>query len=217
MHGTQSQFIVLDQNEIRKTGFADASCARQHSIEDRLQFAGRTADDLEHIGGSRLLLKRFAQLTEQACVLDGNDGLVGEVLHQFDLLVGERAHLLPIDGDDANRRVCLDHGHSQHGPSACEIKDGVPRWIGRISRLRSNVGNLDWLPRPHSAVHGNTCASANYRFTPPHFGVCSRCPMQGNTAERIAFQQKQHAELGPADAHGIGKHRLEHRLQLAGR
>ena len=32
---------------------------------------------------------RFAQLVEQPRVLDGDDGLSGEVLHQLDLLVGE--------------------------------------------------------------------------------------------------------------------------------
>ena len=51
--------------------------------------------------GRGLLLQRFgeivgalAQLVEQARVLDGDDGLRGEVLHQLDLLVGEGAHLL---------------------------------------------------------------------------------------------------------------------------
>ncbi len=32
----------------------------------------------------------LAQLVEQPRVLDGDDGLRGEVLHQLDLLVGER-------------------------------------------------------------------------------------------------------------------------------
>ena len=39
----------------------------------------------------------LAQLVEQPRVLDGDDGLRGEVLHQLDLLVGERADLLAID------------------------------------------------------------------------------------------------------------------------
>ena len=51
-------------------------------VEDGLQVEGRAADDLEHVGGRGLLLQRFsraAQLVEQAGVLDGDDGLVGEV------------------------------------------------------------------------------------------------------------------------------------------
>ena len=38
------------------------------------------------------------QFIEQPRVLDGDDGLGGEVLHQCDLLVGERPHFLAIDG-----------------------------------------------------------------------------------------------------------------------
>ena len=55
-----------------------------------LQIEGRAADDLEHVGGGGLLLERFTQLVEQARVLDGDDGLSGEVLDQLDLLIGER-------------------------------------------------------------------------------------------------------------------------------
>ena len=49
-------------------------------IEHGLQIERRAADDLEHVGGGGLLLQRFAQLVEQARVLDGDDGLRGEVL-----------------------------------------------------------------------------------------------------------------------------------------
>ena len=49
--------------------------------------------------GGGLLLQRFAQLVEQPGVLDGDDRLAGEVLHQLDLLVGERANLLAVDGN----------------------------------------------------------------------------------------------------------------------
>ena len=56
-------------------------------MEDRHQLAGRTADDLEHLGGRGLLLQRFAQivgalaqLLEQPRVLDGDDGLGGKIL-----------------------------------------------------------------------------------------------------------------------------------------
>ena len=64
---------------------------------------GRAADHLEHVGGGGLLLQRLAQLVEQAGVLDRDDGLGGEVLHQLDLLVGERAHLLAVDDDGADQ------------------------------------------------------------------------------------------------------------------
>ena len=70
-----------------------------------LQIEGRAADDLEHVGGGGLLLQQFAQLVEQAGILDGDDGLVGEILDQLDLLVSEWADLLAVDGDSADQLV----------------------------------------------------------------------------------------------------------------
>src|SRR6516225_2338833 len=58
------------------------SCGRLHQrLKHCLEVEGRAADDLEHICSGRLLLQRLAQLVEQAGVLDGDDGLVGEVLN----------------------------------------------------------------------------------------------------------------------------------------
>ena len=72
---------------------------RGERIEHRLQIEGRTADRLEHIGRRRLLLQRFAEfrrarlhLVEQADILDGDHGLVGEGLDQLDLLFSERPY-----------------------------------------------------------------------------------------------------------------------------
>ena len=85
------------------------------------KLARRAGDDLQHLGGRGLLLQRFgeivgalAQLVEQPRVLDGDDGLGGEVLHQLDLLVGERAHLLAVDDDGADQFVVLEHRHGDH-------------------------------------------------------------------------------------------------------
>ena len=63
-------------------------------FKHRLQIEGRATDDLEHVGGGGLLLRAdCAQFVEQPRVLDGDDGLVGEVLQQLDLLVGEWSDL----------------------------------------------------------------------------------------------------------------------------
>ena len=55
-----------------------------------------------------------AQLAEQPRVLDGDDGLRGEVLHQIDLLVGEGTHLLAVDEDRADQLVLFQHRHGDH-------------------------------------------------------------------------------------------------------
>jgi hypothetical protein len=50
----------------------------------RLKIARRTANDLKHLRRGRLLLQRLLEFIEQPSVLDGNDGLGGEVLDQFE-------------------------------------------------------------------------------------------------------------------------------------
>ena len=62
------------------SGLAQPRGRLHQRVEHRLQIEGRAADDLEHVGGGGLLLQQLAQLVEQAGVLDGDDGLVGEIL-----------------------------------------------------------------------------------------------------------------------------------------
>jgi hypothetical protein len=47
----------------------------RYSRSRRSALRGRRANDFEHVGRGRLLLERFAQLVEQARILNGDDGL----------------------------------------------------------------------------------------------------------------------------------------------
>src|SRR5262245_39680067 len=99
------------------------------------------ADDLEHVGRRGLLLQRFPQLIEQPRVLDGDDGLSGEILHQLDLLVGEQADILAIDGNSANQIIHLEHRHQDERACPRELyQRGICMWI-----FCRNVGNVDDL------------------------------------------------------------------------
>src|SRR5512144_3082155 len=100
---------TLGAEEDAEVGFTYPHCVRQHSVKDRIEFARRRADDLEHVGGGRLLLQRLTQLVEQSRVLDRDDGLRGEVLKQLDLSRGEGAQLLAVDDDGADELVVLEH------------------------------------------------------------------------------------------------------------
>ena len=92
--------------------------------------------------------RRFAKLVEEPRILDGDDGLRGEVLDQLDLLVGERAYLLPVDENGADHLVILQHRHHEKGPSAGCFKDGDgTRSAREIPLIRQNVGDMDHLPR----------------------------------------------------------------------
>src|SRR5262249_41983497 len=109
----KKSFISWTSNS-RQIGLTQSSGRLDECIEHGLQIEGRAADDLEYVGGRGLLLQRFAQLAEQARVLDGDDCLGGEVLHQFDLLVRERHNLLAGDWDRTGQLGVLWHRGREH-------------------------------------------------------------------------------------------------------
>jgi hypothetical protein len=96
----------------------DARRVLQHCLEHRLQLAGRSTDDPQHLRGCCLLLQCFAQivgalaqLVEQPRIPNGDDGLVGEILDQLDLSVGERPHFGAIDKKRANQLLPFEQRH----------------------------------------------------------------------------------------------------------
>ena len=69
-----------------------------------------------------MLLQGFAQLVEQAGVLNRNDGLGGEIRDKLDLLIGEGANLLAKDADYSNELVISEHRHDDIGPNSAELR-----------------------------------------------------------------------------------------------
>ena len=94
------------------------------------------------LGSSGLLLKRLAQLAQQPCVLDGDDSLSGEVLHQLDKLVGERSRLGTHQPEHANRNA---FAHEWHGKDRSELAHTLQLWTIKF-RIGQNIWNVDCLP-----------------------------------------------------------------------
>ena len=61
---------------------------------------------------------RALELGEQAHVLDGDDGLVGEGPQQLDLLLGKRARHVAVHGDGADRLAFAQHRDGQDAAEA---------------------------------------------------------------------------------------------------
>src|SRR5262249_37726759 len=136
--------LSVDRSHVR---VAQSDSRFDERIKHPLQVEGRTADDLEHVGGGGLLRKRFTQLVKQARVLDGNDRLISEALHQINLLVGERLHLGAEDHENADRFALLEHRHGNQGPDPRNIHCSNGQWIaGEIGRACPQVLNVDWMP-----------------------------------------------------------------------
>src|SRR5262249_41289867 len=162
-------------------------------------------------GGGGLLVQRLRQVVEQARVLDGDDGLCGEILDQIYLLIVEGSDLLPIDSDSTNQVVLLEHRHDQKRPSSGNLGNRL------IGIFRSDVGDVCDLPRISDMVEDTGRATRRNRIALAISGPRLRCIVQRNVPEYIALIEQQVAEAGLADANGVLKHSLEHWLQLAGR
>src|ERR1700693_3884677 len=112
--------LAIVEQDVAEFGFANPQGVREHRLKYGLHIARRRADDPEHLRRRRLLLQRLAeivgalaQFVEQPRVLDGDDGLGSEVLHQLDLLVGEGTNLLPIDDDGADQHIVIEHRYRE--------------------------------------------------------------------------------------------------------
>ena len=174
MHCTCSQFALLEQSKVRKTGFTDPGRINQDRIEHARQIALRTADDLEHVGGGDLLLQGFAQFAEQPRILDGDDGLRGEIADKLDLLVGEWLHLLPIHINGADKLVVFEHWHRYKCPHACGFdkrNDAVV--FSDVGRVGPEVGDVDNLLGIGDTIEGNSRSffQLNHTITPPKIDV----------------------------------------------
>ena len=64
---------------------------------------------------------------------------------QLDLLVGEWADLLAVDGDRADQLVVLEHRHSDQVRAPPMIDEEQTLDRVDVARLRRDVGNVDHL------------------------------------------------------------------------
>src|SRR5262249_16020518 len=208
--------VVTEQ--YTKCRFADAYRIPQHGLEHRLQFTRRRADDLEYLRGRGLLFQRLAQLVEQPCVLDGNDGLRSEVLDQLDLLVGEGLDFLTEHVDRADQLIVLEHRNGQYGPITAEFDGRDDKWLAiDVGLHHPGVSDLGYLLRGRDKPKGAVRGWSEDSIARAGLGVGRRRIVHRHGAESFALAEIEGAEFRFADARGILQHRLKHRLQFARR
>src|SRR5215469_3407877 len=125
----RAKVIALTEKQGAESGFAELCRIRQHGLKDRPQLAGGRADNAQHLRCCGLLLQRLPKLIEQPRVLDGDDGLGSEILHQRDLSVGEWPDLLAEDLDDADRRAFFEHWHRYESAHPAKFNHIYAGWI----------------------------------------------------------------------------------------
>src|SRR5258705_13288686 len=182
-----------------------------------LQIERRAADDLQHIGGRGLLLKRFAQFFQQSRILDGDYGLVGEVSDEFDLLYSKRLDLLAVNRDCADQLVSLQHRHDEICPGPSKIgycNNG--RIALQIGRQGPNIFDVDHLVGSGNGAEAALRVRLELRVR-PRGGVGGWHIVERNGTEASLFVKVHLAEICPANSRRVLQHLLENRLQFAGR
>ena len=185
------------------------------SVEHSLQIERRAADDLEHVGGGGLLLQGLAQLVEQARVLDGDDGLIGEALEQLDLPVAEWADFLAVDADGSDQLVILEHWHNKEGAAARKLDLGDEQGIAlQVGWFFGDIGDVHQLPCPGDTPKASTRAWTDYGIALPPFSPCGGRVVGCDQPKTIAFAEPQVAELCIANPNGILQHGVKDRFQF---
>jgi len=164
-------------------------CSRfNERIEHGLQIEGRAADHLKHVGGRGLLLQRLAQLVEQTRVLNGDDGLGGEVRDQIDLLVGKRANLLAVNREDTDKLFVLEHRDGENGPEPPKIdrrnEDG---FAFDVSRLSGDIRDMNRPPGLDDTAQRRS-RTGSLESTLPELGKCRRHSEHRRRAPRTALE-----------------------------
>ena len=205
-------FTSVDRNLV---GIAKSSCRLDERIEHRLQIECRAADDLEHVGGGGLLLEGFAQLVEQARVLDGDDGLTREALEQLDLPVAERADFLAVDADGSDQLVILEHWHNKEGTAARKLDLGDEQGIAlQVGWFFGDIDDVHQLPCPGDTPKASARAWTDYGIALPPFSPCGGRVVGCDKPKTVAFAKPQVAELCIANPNGILQHGVKDRFQF---
>ena len=159
---------------------------------------------------TRSSLLRASSLLEEADVLDGDDGLVSEDLHETNLLVEERLGLASIHGDRADDLAFTDHRNGQGGPHArgprglCQLE----LWIGLNVRDVHESTRLD-RPRRDHAPAGPTRIRGPERIRPVRSGFAV-----GDEVDELAVEREHRALPRVAQSLRARRDRLEDGLDV---
>jgi hypothetical protein len=149
----RSEPPLLIDGKLAERRFAEPHCPFQHRVEHRCQVAGRAVDYFQDLRSRGLLFQRLARFGDQPCVLDRNDGLIGEGADKFNLPIGEWRNLLSREGNNADRRVLA---HQRHAQNRTRLPQS-DRFAQGIFRISGDVGDLHNPPlKGHPLSHGRT-------------------------------------------------------------
>ena len=142
----EAKDVSLETPEIDVGGIEHPGSGLGDRVEGPPAVLGSTSDDAKDIGRRGLAIQAFSQLVEQPRVIDGDDGLLGEILDQLDLLLAERPHLLAECPQVAKQCVVLEQRNAQRGSRPADVGRYQIEWIAfEVASLRTQIRRLHGL------------------------------------------------------------------------
>src|SRR5262249_14967688 len=127
-------------------------------------------------------------------ILDGDDGLFREIADKIDLLIGERSHLLAIDGNCADRLTLLEHWHGHVAARAAE-----PDCIVRDKRrFRRAIGEVNGSLRADDMLKCASRRRLEWSTLPDELRESRRHVEFCRRAQRAVLIVEHDTELCPA-------------------
>src|SRR5262249_58887033 len=98
------------------------------------------------------------------------------------LLIGERAHLLPVDEDGADQVIVLEHWHADCG--------SCPAELGRQtdSSIFGSISSVNDLFRTHGTIEQATWCRSSQQASPLSFGQFRRRTNFCGYVERLTVE-----------------------------
>ncbi len=118
---------------------------REHGlrVQGRVHHLSDLAERSQLLDRARELAGALVQRLEQAHVVDGDHGLIGESRDERDLALVEGPHFASVDRDLADTLVVPHHRHEERGAYALDVRCGDPvRYSVAIAGAVGNVGKL---------------------------------------------------------------------------
>ena len=214
-----AESIAFDKIQDCEFGPAYRDCLVEDRLEHRLQFAGRTGDDLQNLRGRRLLLQGFGEivgarlhLVEQPHVLNRDHRLVGKGGDQLDLPFRKWPHGGPLQIDHTDRCSFAQHRNTEHCVDAADLCRPA-KGVLRIGQDVGNLNDLAFQKRP-----SDYRSASEWNRMSGHVGLVLGCvAVLGNLPVDAILLAIDGSHIGLAQPRHRFDQRVEHVLQIEGR
>src|SRR5215831_6831929 len=155
------------------------------------------------------LLRSLAQLVQKPGVLDRDHSLSSKIRDQLNLLVGERAYLLPIDANRANQFAFLEHWHVEKTSRATQFgcREAKRLAVG-VNLLGMCVDDMDSLLAGGDAAQASAWTGAD-RSSVQIFIVFGRHAQRRNRCVSAILKTEQNPDFGSANSSRVLQDRSE--------